>query len=101
MDKARFVVTSSHMPSVTYHYNKDHQLIKKEGPAGVLLEISYDEKGKVKKLKEPSGTIYEFLYKKGATHVYDALGAHTLYRYGEDDRLESIDHFGRRASLRC
>ncbi len=96
--KQQLEVSSPMAPTLRYLYNKEGKVVRREGPGAQILEIEYDGHGRVKELKEPVGragkleTIYCFRYGKNKTQVFDAQGVQTLYHYGDDQRLISIEH---------
>lgn len=76
-----------------FWYNEQNLLIKKQDPAGLVWEWSYDSQGNLLWSKEPNGARTEYSYYPGTDHVWkikDALGnewEYTYTRYGDVDSV--------------
>ncbi|MGA8165205.1 MAG: DUF6531 domain-containing protein, partial [Waddliaceae bacterium] len=100
-------VSAPHLPTTKYacaQWGKKkgyYKIGRVEKPDGRILDIVYDDKGRVKELKAPLGntpwlkTFYTFDYesKKGEaiTTVANALGTKALYRITKHKRIKSIE----------
>lgn len=98
-------VETNFSPPITYNYDDEvtQLLTSKSFPDNRYLQIAYQGKKrkdkKVSTLHAPIGTddqpklMYAFDYGKQVTHVTDARGNRTTYRWDTQDRLTEIHHY--------
>lgn len=101
-------VSAEHLPRTTYKfkneldYKNGLKVEKVSYPAGRCLEVEYNGRGQVKRLKAPVGkgatplTAYTFKYGGNYTEVRDALENLTTYRF-KDNRLVEKNEAGIRS----
>ncbi len=55
-------------------YNGQYQVVKRQDPAGLVWEWSYDGQGNLLWSKEPNGAITSYTYYPGTDHVWKVNG---------------------------